>query len=347
MSRFTSIQKRISFLRWCYASGTCKKKPKAKNQPVKQKKTITQVGVEAYPSENIETPAKDKYLSDRHRRIEAKKLQEWLEQQPYEVREQFEKEMGGIFFDGANGEHLLFKKVGFKNVQDKGIFLGSWEGHINPGRQLSVDVKTQIGEDGLEYIKSSDKEKINAVSAIIGKVLVQDGVGYNKPFITKHMEKANGVLLDIGRPLTPKEFLDLQKIVPDQTLIDDINKMGVKIIDFNFKDNYTSMQKSLDKKLHKFTESIKENAHLVAFRTDGDLVTNFDSFKYDDKNYNKIYKRSNYGNSKQNTNERRSSNAFRGLIDHYNRKASKIRQKWLKKVKADRFKKLKEARKKR
>ena len=69
---------------------------------------------------------------------------------------------------------------------------------------------------------------MDAYSAAKGILLKQDAMGYHKPFYTKNLTrpKANGVLIDIGRPFTEAETVELGGLLREISGHGDFNPIG-------------------------------------------------------------------------------------------------------------------------
>lgn len=328
MKKYKSAATRKAFLKWCFASGHCHRDPT---------KHYAQFSVESVVSEHLQGADKELY--------------EALKKQPYRVQKQYERDFDDIFYEPGTFENKVLKAVGFNGVHPGPLYIGEWNGQNNPSRQMAVPIH-YVTKDGKKYISDEDKAKLDLAAAIYGKALKQDGVGYHKA-IFQDGDKDNALLVNVGRPMTLQEIKSLShavhtdkrtKNISDINMLDDMNGKGVKYIFFDtpedkLDDHREKVQSVISDTLKKFSTLNGKKVEIGSFRTDGNLITNYDSFSYDPENYDKIInnlsKKVKYVKSKNSTAEtpEESSNLFRRLTDELTTAAEQKRKKWLKKLK--------------
>jgi len=224
----------------------------------------------------------------------------------------FTKDMYGIFL--KDGVDQLAKEIGIL-APDNFIGFGGWVGDVNPSIQLRA---VMSGTDEAGKINLADKELIELYASVVGHVFRQEGVAYRRAFKAKNWNEKNGVTvrLEEGRLLTREEterlYKSLEEVFGDSWTSPIPSHNGVELI------NYTD---DIDNKIFMdMVESAIIKADLPttktgSFRSEGKLLGN---------NW-EVYPN---GQGYQGRFEGQRSDLYNRLVDKYDQKAEKVRQKY-------------------
>jgi hypothetical protein len=199
---------------------------------------------------------------------------------PYEVINDYHVAISKAFLDDQ-GRDIVAQRIG---IMSPGDFEapGYFEGRVSPGTQTEVVAPRQFGitarEDAIRAQAKAEnwsKEKlarevglvqgamepaandqIAVYAAVRGILMKQDGVGYHRPqYVAKlSAPRANGVQIDIGRPLTPNETSAFAEALSKYAGHGEYNPigdpMGARIINFDYLETpNTDFQKVVNKAL--------------------------------------------------------------------------------------------------
>ena len=160
-----------------------------------------------------------------------------------DLKRQYLKDIASIFVD-ENGVDQLAKMVGLLymgQVQAPGAWSDPATGEVSvsPGMQniYSISAKDSPAYDwkGNPVLKANGEAKmtksvtpeaveaLNLYSAILGYLLKQDGVGWNKLMPGLNASEESGFNIELGRPLTEDESVDLEKTI--MQVVDEYNRM--------------------------------------------------------------------------------------------------------------------------
>ena len=137
---------------------------------------------------------------------------------------------------GDDGVDLIARDVG---LLSPGSFdaPGVFEGVVSPGTQtLALMPKKYKGKVG--EVDEATLELVKMYAVARGILLKQDGVGFHRPFWNKGTPKGqlNGFDINIGRPLTNDEAIQLDKIIAEKTGMDFLSPVstdsGFRLLNF-------------------------------------------------------------------------------------------------------------------
>ena len=137
---------------------------------------------------------------------------------------------------GDDGVDLIAKDFG---LLSPGSFdaPGVFEGVVSPGTQtLALMPKKYKGKVG--EVDEATLELVKMYAVTRGILLKQDGVGFHRPFYKKGTPKRdmNGFDVNVGRPLTETEIIQLDKLIQEKTGMDFLSPVstdtGVRLINF-------------------------------------------------------------------------------------------------------------------
>ncbi len=191
---------------------------------------------------------------------------------------------------GPQGEDLIAQKLGLL-VDGERIEPGVWENEVSPSSQKNIPMAPDMGKEGQTHVDPSQKKMMNLYSSILGLLGKQEGVGWHRPFYNGNKSGENGLLLDIGRSLTPDEAKQLVSNVGEwmhskgkDTFVDwegktqtwdkglafiaDAQGKGMRVVNFGALDN---------KELRQIAEVAKTSLPDVkggTFTSDGDMPSN-------------------------------------------------------------------------
>ena len=137
---------------------------------------------------------------------------------------------------GDDGVDLIAKDFG---LLSPGSFdaPGVFEGVVSPGTQtLALMPKKYKGKVG--EVDEATLELVKMYAVTRGILLKQDGVGFHRPFYKKGTPKRdmNGFDVNVGRPFTEAEIIQLDKLIQEKTGMDFLSPVstdtGVRLINF-------------------------------------------------------------------------------------------------------------------
>ncbi|MAK37556.1 MAG: hypothetical protein CMC15_15470, partial [Flavobacteriaceae bacterium] len=114
---------------------------------------------------------------------------------------------------------------------------GVFEGVVSPGTQtLALMPKKWKGKLG--EVDEATLELVKMYAVTRGILLKQDGVGFHRPFYKKNTPKKamNGFDVNVGRPFTEAEIIQLDKLIQEKTGMDFLSPVstdtGVRLLNF-------------------------------------------------------------------------------------------------------------------
>lgn len=197
---------------------------------------------------------------------------------PYAQQVEFQQAVQRAFLDDQ-GRDTLAHYLGL--LVDNDILLpGVWQGEVSPSTQKRVAMAPAKGDAGKSKVDPAQAEALNLYAAVAGLVARQEGVGWHRPFYAGAKSKANGVDIDIGRPLNPREVADLEKAV-GKWMIEHgkdgwqnqfafiSSPTGIRLVNFGVVEN-----NELHDNLISVAEQVLPDFDWRAFASDGDMPTN-------------------------------------------------------------------------
>ena len=137
---------------------------------------------------------------------------------------------------GDDGVDLIAKEFG---LLSPGSFdaPGVFEGVLSPGTQTyALMPKKYKGQPG--EVDEATLELVKMYAVTRGILLKQDGVGFHRPFYKKGTAKKdmNGFDVNVGRPFTEAEIIQLDKLIQEKTGMDFLSPVstenGVRLLNF-------------------------------------------------------------------------------------------------------------------
>jgi len=222
-----------------------------------------------------------------------------------EVKQDYHVQMSKAFLDD-NGNDLIAQQF---EILSPGDFEapGYFEGLVSPGTQTEITVPRQYGlTNRITKLKNQakeegwPKEKLDAAvreatyatepaareamfayAAARGILLKQDGVGLHRPAFIKSLSrpKANGIEINIGRPLTARETSAIAKAVAEEAGHTEFNPIGspngARFINFDYMGlPNVQFQKLVNKALEKVTFDNNETFDAAMFGADTGYLGN-------------------------------------------------------------------------
>jgi hypothetical protein len=222
-----------------------------------------------------------------------------------EVKQDYHVQMSKAFLDD-NGNDLIAQQF---EILSPGDFEapGYFEGLVSPGTQTEITVPRQYGlTNRITKLKNQakeegwPKEKLDAAvreatyatepaareamfayAAARGILLKQDGVGLHRPAFIKSLSrpKANGIEINIGRPLTARETSAIAKAVAEEAGHTEFNPIGspngARFINFDYMGlPNVQFQKLVNKALEKVTFDNNETVDAAMFGADTGYLGN-------------------------------------------------------------------------
>jgi len=130
---------------------------------------------------------------------------------PYAQQVAFQQAVQKAFYD-EQGNDILAMRLGL--LVDNDILVpGVWQGEVSPSTQLGVAMAPAKGEDGKTKVDPAQAEALNLYAAVAGLVARQEGVGWHRPFYASTKRDANGLDINLGRAINPREAADLEQAV--------------------------------------------------------------------------------------------------------------------------------------
>jgi hypothetical protein len=197
---------------------------------------------------------------------------------PYAQQVEFQQAVQKAFLD-EQGNDLLAMRLGL--LVDNDILVpGVWQGEISPSTQLGVAMAPAKGDEGKTNVDPAQAKALNVYAAIAGLVARQEGVGWHRPFYSSTKRDANGLDIDVGRPLNPREVADLENAV-GQWMTDNghdgwqnqfafiSSPNGIRLVNFGIITNEKLHSDILD-----VAGSVLPDAKAQWFASSGDMMTN-------------------------------------------------------------------------
>lgn len=197
---------------------------------------------------------------------------------PYAQQVEFQQAVQKAFLDDQ-GNDLLAMKLGL--LVDNDILVpGVWQGEISPSTQLGVAMAPAKGDEGKTSVDPAQAKALNVYAAIAGLVARQEGVGWHRPFYSSTKRDANGLDIDVGRPLNPREVADLEQAV-GQWMTDNghdgwqnqfafiSSPNGIRLVNFGIITNEKLHSDILD-----VAGTVLPDAKAQWFASSGDMMTN-------------------------------------------------------------------------
>jgi hypothetical protein len=142
----------------------------------------------------------------------------------YPVLQEYHVEVSKAFLDDQ-GNDIIATELGMLSPMEFEA-PGHYEGKVSPGSQTGVTIPKEYKVD----FEASPEGKLlmDAYSAAKGILLKQKAMGYHKPFFRKGLPRnqANGVLIDIGRPFTEAETMEMGRLLSDLAGHGEFNPIG-------------------------------------------------------------------------------------------------------------------------
>lgn len=116
--------------------------------------------------------------------------------------------------EDAQGRDILIRDAGLLNPGNVSGPTGYYAGDINPvtqdlvgatrtkGRPIGVDERNMIKREQIVDVDAATRSLIEAVAAARALVLVQDQIGWHRPFFTGPVKDHTGIEVSLGRRLT-------------------------------------------------------------------------------------------------------------------------------------------------
>lgn len=197
---------------------------------------------------------------------------------PYAQQVEFQQAVQKTFLD-ERGNDLLAMKLGL--LIDNDILVpGVWQGEISPSTQLGVAMAPAKGDEGKTNVDPAQAKALNVYAAIAGLVARQEGVGWHRPFYSSTKRDANGLDINVGRALNPREVADLETAV-GQWMADNgyqgwqdqfafvSSPNGIRLVNFGIITN-----EKLHADILRVAESVLPDAEAQWFASSGDMMTN-------------------------------------------------------------------------
>jgi GNAT superfamily N-acetyltransferase len=197
---------------------------------------------------------------------------------PYAQQVEFQQAVQKAFLDDQ-GNDLLAMRLGL--LVDSDILVpGVWQGEISPSTQLGVAMAPAKGTEGKTNVDPAQAKALNIYAAVAGLVARQEGVGWHRPFYSSTKRDANGLDINVGRPLNPREVADLEKAV-GQWMADNgyegwqdqfafiSSPNGIRLVNFGIITN-----EKLHADILRVAESVLPDAEAQWFASSGDMMTN-------------------------------------------------------------------------
>jgi hypothetical protein len=235
---------------------------------------------------------------------------------PPEVVQDYHVQMSKAFLDDE-GNDIIAKEL---EILSPGDFEapGYFEQRVSPGTQTNVTVPRQYGVTRrVEQIKKqaaeegwskeqrdaairaatyatepAAKDAMLAYAAARGILLKQDGVGMHRPAFISGLSrpKANGIQVDIGRPLTARETSELARLVATEAGHTEYNPIaspnGVRFINFDYLGAPNlDFQKTINRALEKMNFDNDEPVNAKMFGADTGYLGNNWTEKFNGEGY--------------------------------------------------------------
>ena len=198
---------------------------------------------------------------------------------PYAQQVEFQQAVQRALYDDE-GRDILASKLGLLVNDGDLLRPGVWQGDVSPSTQKQIPMAPSKGDEGKVSVDPAQHKALNTYAAVLGLVTKQEGVGWHRPFYASTKRDANGIDIDLGRAIDPREAADLEKAVDQWMVANDkpgwregfaivSAPRGVRLITFGIIDNPV-----LQKDMIKVVESVLPDFDFRAFKSDGNMPTN-------------------------------------------------------------------------
>lgn len=196
---------------------------------------------------------------------------------PYAQQVEFQQAVQKTFYD-ERGTDMLASYLGLM-IDNDILAPGVWQGEVSPSTQLSTVMAPVGGKDGKNKVDPAQAKLLNVYASVLGLLTRQEGVGWHRPFYATTKRDANGLDIDIGRPVNPQEAADLERAVgawmdrngkPEwQNSFAFISSpKGIRLVNFGITNEI------LQTEIVKAAESVLPDGSVRVFASDGDMPTN-------------------------------------------------------------------------
>lgn len=198
---------------------------------------------------------------------------------PYAQQVEFQQAVQAAFLNDRGVDELA-TQLGLL-VDNDILAPGVWQGEVSPSTQLGVAMAPAKGDAGKSHVDPAQRKALNTYAAVAGLVARQEGVGWHRPFYSTRLRDANGVDIDIGRPLNPTETADVEKLIGqwmaangkpadwNMQLAMIATPKGVRLVNFGVVDNETLR----DEVVAAVAPALPDH-EATPFASDGDMPTN-------------------------------------------------------------------------
>lgn len=196
----------------------------------------------------------------------------------YALQVQFQQDVQKALYD-KDGVDLLAQKLGLL-VDSDIVAPGVWNGEISPSSQKSVAMAPGKGDEN-KGVDPAQRKALDTYAAVLGLLARQEGVGWHRPFYIPNVTEHNGLDIDIGRPVNPREAADLEKAVGkwmtdngkganwSSSLAFISSPKGIRIVNFGVVTNA-----ELRKQLFAVAETVLPDFEARSFKSDGGMPIN-------------------------------------------------------------------------
>jgi hypothetical protein len=197
---------------------------------------------------------------------------------PYAQQVEFQQAVQKAFYN-ERGTDELAAYLGL--LVDSDILApGVWQGEVSPSTQLNVAMAPAKGTEGKTNVDPAQATALNIYAAVAGLVARQEGVGWHRPFYSSTKRDANGLDINVGRTLNPREVADLETAVGDW-MVDNghpewqdkfafvSSPNGIRVVNFGIITN-----EKLQSDIVKVAESVLPDFEYRVFASSGDMPTN-------------------------------------------------------------------------
>jgi hypothetical protein len=197
---------------------------------------------------------------------------------PYAQQVEFQQAVQKAFYN-ERGTDELAAYLGL--LVDSDILApGVWQGEVSPSTQLNVAMAPAKGTEGKTNVDPAQATALNIYAAVAGLVARQEGVGWHRPFYSSTKRDANGLDINVGRTLNPREVADLETAVGDW-MVDNghpewqdkfafvSSPNGIRVVNFGIITN-----EKLQSDIVKVAESVLPDFEYRVFASSGNMPTN-------------------------------------------------------------------------
>ena len=208
---------------------------------------------------------------------------------PYEQQLEFQQAIDRVFYDPISGADLIASYLGLLTDSDI-IAPGVWQGEVSPSSQRNMVMAPAKGT--ADRVDPAQAKLLNIYAALKGLLARQEGVGWHKPYYATTKKNANGLDIDIGRPLTTQETVDLSNAIAEWMLKNNKGEgwndsfalisspNGIRLVNFGVIDNA-----ELQSDILAVAETVLPDADARMFSSDGDMPSNNWREKPDGQDY--------------------------------------------------------------